>query len=295
MFGNYDRFIPYYCQSISKSYPDSDIIVFYDKKLDEKILNLQKTYNLKIYENYIKSKDLERINDSKLKGGALKLYRHLLPQEKFVNYDYVFFGDVDILILGEQISLFDFHIKQMNKNGLPFSNKVRLEKNGLISNRLTGLHFVDVKNYFPKIEKIKKSFLNDKHIRKKILENVTRDEHFLYNLNKFAFDFDEYQISKNKRPWHGFHLGLVRGKDFLNLQTIKENSSLSIEQLKQELSLLNKNSEINDLLKKFYCREVYFTYKSLGLNLPFWIKLYYDSRQLKSELVKKLRKLKNSL
>jgi len=222
------------------------------------------------------------------------LLRFLIEGSFFENYKYVYFGDVDILILKEKESLFNLHKKQILKNKIPFSNKVR--KNGkLLSNRLTGLHFVEVKPYFKLMDNVIHRFLEDKKYRSILLKDVKRDEELLYNLNQAAFKFDSIEVSKNKRPWHGFHLGLVRGKNFLNLENVKANSSLTVNELKKELQLLNKNGEINDLLGKFYCREVYFTYKSLDLNLPFWIRLLYETNQLKSELIKLLKKLKKSV
>jgi hypothetical protein len=87
----------------------------------------------------------------------------------------------------------------------------------------------------------------------------------------------------------------VRGKNFLNLENVKANSSLTVNELKQELLNLNKEGELNKLLYRFYCREVYFTYKSLDLNLPFLLVQYYKTNEFKDKLISFFKRLKNSL
>jgi hypothetical protein len=298
IYGSYYRFIPYYIISIKLSYPVESIIILYNGTLPVTIKKYMNQFdNLLILENV--GSDLEWLNSIKHKGAAKQSLRHVLNLNLFKKFKEIYFGDVDILILKEKEkeNLFDFHKRQAKKNNLPFSNKVRPlpDNNKVPSKRLTGLHYIVVKPYFEKIEPFQNKFTQNLDYRSNILNKSNRNEEVLYYLCKDAFDFDEYKLLENKRPWHGFHLGLVRGKNFLNLDTIKDNSSLSINELKKELLLLNKNGEINDLLSKFYCREVYFTYKSLDLNLPFWIRLLYETNQLKSELIKLLKKLKKSV
>jgi len=51
----------------------------------------------------------------------------------------------------------------------------------------------------------------------------------------------------------------------------------------------------NNLLYRFYCREVYFTYKSLGLNLPFLLVEYYKINEFKEKPISFFKRLKKSL
>src|SRR5690606_29096829 len=110
-------------------------------------------------------------------------------------------------------------------------------------------------------------FLNCETYRRDILKISERNENVLYYLCKDAFDFNPLQLLSNERPWHGFHLGLVRGKNYLNIETIKENSNISIDNLKRQLSELNQFGEIDKLLLKYECIEVYNTYKYFNLKL----------------------------
>jgi hypothetical protein len=293
VFGSYQKFIPYYIFGINQNYENIDIIIFYEKTLNTDIKKyILEKKNVILHENFDFNGKSDWLENLKIRGGGKKtLLRFLIEGSFFENYKYVYFGDVDILILKEKESLFNLHKKQILKNKIPFSNKVR--KNGKsLSNRLTGLHFVEVKPYFKLMDNVIHRFLEDKKYRSILLKDVKRDEELLYNLNQAAFKFDSIEVSKNKRPWHGFHLGLVRGKNFLNLENVKANSSLTVKELKQELLNLNKEGELNRLLYRFYCGEVYFTYKYLGLNLPFLLVQYYKINEFKVKLISFFKRLK---
>lgn len=297
VFGSYERFIPYYILSIKENYPDEDIIIFYAGQLDVSIKKFTERYgeSVSIYESFYEE-HLKKIENYKIKGGSNKLFRFLIPGNYFKKYKNVFFGDVDILILKEKKDLFNFHLLQADSNNIPFSNKVRqLPNSKKLSTRLTGLHFVKTNEYFLKIDPIIDRFLSSENYRNKLLRDVKRDEEFLYKINMEAFDFDPVKLSLNKRPWHGFHLGLVRGKSYLNLETIEENSSISIDNLKQQLLDLNSRGTINQMLYKYPCKEVYFTYKYLNIPLSFKIGVRYVFLQNKNRFVKKLKIIKSKI
>ena len=95
-------------------------------------------------------------------GGGLTLLRYLIPGSFFTKYQYVYFGDVDVLILKDNLSLFDFHKKQIFNSKFPFSNRIRYKNNGSISRRLTGLHFVEVEPYYNKMDLLIEKILSDK-------------------------------------------------------------------------------------------------------------------------------------
>lgn len=53
VFGDYEKFIPFYVYSIHKNYPDSDIIIFYHSNLSSHLKESLKRYKqLTIYENF---------------------------------------------------------------------------------------------------------------------------------------------------------------------------------------------------------------------------------------------------
>ena len=137
VFGDYDRFIPYYIYSIEKVYPESDVLLFYTSKVrDDVSTYCLKKNNVQLHEDFF-DETSEVFKKHRIRGGGQKLLRHLIPSSYFTAYDMVYFGDVDILVLEEDISLFTFHEQQMAQCSLPFSNKVRLLPKGGFSDRLT--------------------------------------------------------------------------------------------------------------------------------------------------------------
>ena len=157
VFGTYEKYIPFYIYFINKNYPNHDVLIFnqgyVSSNVKESINSLKNFY---IYENIY-----PELNEIKGSGGS-KALRWLLPRKFFINYKYVYIGDVDVLILKENQLLFDFHKNQMDKFNLPFSNKVRLLPDGQTSKRLTGLHFFEVDPYYDKVETLSNNLLNDK-------------------------------------------------------------------------------------------------------------------------------------
>lgn len=296
VYGKYYRFLPYYIFSISKNYPETAILILYNGKIPDGYKKTIKGYtNIFLFEDV--ANDFEWLNNLKHRGAAKQTLRHILKLDVFNDFDAIYFGDVDILYLDEKYDLFDFHSKQAMKSGLPFSNRVRpMNDNPMVpSTRLTGLHFIKVKPYYQKMNSIIDRFVLNEEFRNDILKKSNRNENVLYFLCMEAFHFNPLQIMKNERPWHGFHLGLVRGKDYLNISTIEENSSLSIEDLKLQLSELNKNGDIDRLLLKYKCTEVYHTYKYFDLKLGNQVKVKYLFSKIIESFLKKLKKLKSKL
>lgn len=298
VFGDYEKFIPFYVYSIHKNYPDSDIIIFYHSNLSSHLKESLKRYKqLTIYENFYQ--EYKSFKNLKFRGGGgLTILRYLIPGVYFKDYDAVYFGDVDILILEEKEALFDFHLKQANACNLPFSNKVRALSDGGLSNRLTGLHFVKVKPYFEKLNPIIEKFLNDKNWALDYLKNIERDEQLLYKLNKTAFNFNPMQVAENERPWHGFHLGVVRDGNFLNKKQISENSSLNYNEIRSQLEGFAQTKNFKTMMHKVFCPELFFTFKYFDVNMPYSLKVKYGFTQLyrnvSNRVIQKLyRKLKN--
>lgn len=149
----------------------------------------------------VKTDKIEYLENSfsgfpKAEHQQLKCLRWIIPESFFQGFDYVYMGDVDMLICEEPISLADQHINHMNLEKLPYSNTVRPN-----SERMSGLHFMS-NEYFKKIEASRSFFV------KKIKSgSIYKNENFLYQLIKrsgLQFPSDYF------RPHHGIHLGLWR-------------------------------------------------------------------------------------
>lgn len=209
VFGDYTRYIPYYVYSVLKSYPDYYVKVFTRDSLspnEKKCMALirdQVSPNFEVIESYF-DESLHLEKPTKMVGGIETTFRFLLPYEAFKNFKFAYIGDVDFLIIRETPSLINGHKKHSNKIGVPYSNAIRAH-----STRLTGLHFIKVKDYYQKMEPLIQSYLeNPKQLYKEV-KNLQYDEEFLYKLIKHGIGFGKIR-KHHYRPPHGFHIGIGR-------------------------------------------------------------------------------------
>lgn len=285
VFGAYEKYINYYIYFINLNYPNDDVVIFYQGNLSPKIKSIAIEFdNVILYENVFDQYE-------KIGGGGPKLLRWILPEEYFENYKYVYIGDVDILVLKEKESLFDFHSNQMKNFKTAFSNRVRPLKEGGLSKRLTGLHFIDVKPYYKAISTLAQKLREDTEFQNIFLNGLKRNEEVLYKIVKTAIGFDANEIVKMKRPLHGFHVGVVRVGKKLDSQTIRENSSIDPEEMVNQLTKALTDERFINIFTESFCDEIYFTYKQLKISLPFAIK----KEAISFKLNKLISRIKNKL
>ena len=202
---NYEKYIPYFIYFITKSYPNYFIKVLFLGSLSEKTKELINVIN----------NDLVSIEEKFFAGypkdnQRLKSIRWVIPEDVFSDFDYVYIGDVDILICKETPTLADTHMVHLKNNNLPYSNSIRPKQK-----RFTGLHFFKVKEYYEKMSNIIKQYSTKLKNRKLSLSQRYRNEHLLYDIinkgigklpqNKFRIDIG------GSGPHHGLHLGIWRG------------------------------------------------------------------------------------
>ena len=198
--GHYNDYTPLWEYCISKSYPE------YDYKA-EKI----------------------EITNAKYHAACCRLFCH--PS---TTHDYIYVTDVDMMVLREDPSILDFHLKQMKKDKLNYSNSPRTTEY-LGESRLTGLHFASQQWY--KDTKLER----ESHLRllkaAKIGERDIDDEISLMNICKNA----KIGIPKPRpllRRHHGIHMGTLRHYPNHSRQTRNQQLSMRIspKQAKQWLS-----------------------------------------------------------
>lgn len=269
--------MPYYIYSIWKTHPDSFVKIFIEDALQPNVLRSLKY----LKDNGIRNFEIIDFNlfytefEEHLKtgGGGKKTIRWLIGNEHYKDYEYVYVGDVDILFLFEEESIIEFHQKQLSKFNLPFSNKVRVDENGYPIGRLTGLHFFKTKEYFEKTTPIINRLKKDRSYWEAYVNGLERNEHFLYKLNKEAFGFDDLELAKAERPWHGLHLGITRGDNTLDIETILANSSLSIDEIRRQLKEYQKDPIFRNIQKLVFVIELEEVYRSLSIPYSFSWKL----------------------
>ena len=255
----YEKYIPYFIYFILKSYPHYSIKIFFTNNLNKKIKNviskLEILGNIEIIENFFKNFPQQ--------NQELKTFRWLIPAKYFLPYQYVYIGDVDMMICKEDPSLMDQHIDHLQQNNLPYSNCVRPN-----TKRLSGLHFFNVEEYYKKMNPIIENYTLKLKRRNIGLHNgKVRNEEILYKMIKeseIGLPKDELRIDHNgSGPHHGLHLGLWRRSASLShaqtKQILQDSYKQHFEYFKKinedSLFLYIKNnvplSEFNNMIKYF--------------------------------------------
>lgn len=200
----YEKYIPYFIYFINKSYPTYHIKILFLGVLSNKIKSLIQYMDnplVTIEENFFKN--------APTSNQELKSIRWLIPKEIFKDFEYVYIGDVDMLICKEIPTLLEQHTTHIEKNNIPYSNCIRPK-----TTRLTGLHFFKVKEYYQQMGDIIKQQtkkINNKNFK---FKSGYRNEHFLYDIIKKGIGKlpkDENRIDVGgSGPHHGLHLGIWR-------------------------------------------------------------------------------------
>lgn len=298
VFGDkYQYFIPHYIFSVLKVYPDYNIKIFIDRPLKSEVAEdmklLQGFGDFEIKE--IRGEEIGLSRNSLRFDQISKAVRWLYIDRSFYNYKAVYIGDIDIFFCTEKENLYNQHIKHCDTLKLPYSNYVRgksesnvspqkIIKNSIkfgIKNaiksisfeekkqlKLSGLHFVKTKEYFNKIERVNKKFVDELNLMadgKSEKWNLCtfNNEAMLYELVQDAgivvpkmVVMNPKQILEqtyndiNFRPHHGLHLGLWRRDRKGNINPDEEivKSETYKEYYQYFQSILEKDSVMKKLL-----------------------------------------------
>ena len=202
----YQKYIPFLVYSCNKSYPEYDIKLFLHERLHPEIqqqLDLIGKNNLVITENVYA--DCPKMNSLKAKS-----LRWVLYDDVFLDYDYLYIVDIDMIYIREPLPLHEQHVQHMSTTGLPYDNIARhfYRHPFAISSigqryklagftaffqyffgtrddfRVSGLHFIDVRQYFDVLsesmrEKYRKMIYNGRFMRLCLSSN---NESFLYSI-----------------------------------------------------------------------------------------------------------------
>lgn len=227
----YQNFIPWVLYSVGKSYSEYHVIIFINGSLRDDLRPLIDKIkgNFDIVEN--------TFNDCpKMVPVKAQSLRWVLWHEKFKEFDYLYYIDVDMLFIREPIPMHEQHIRHMNFIGsdcvsnilrrkvLPhgikdwYTTYFNLKYGGVKSVvrqmfarsvlRVSGIHFVKVSTYFKylaetKIEKYKKSIYSNKGLRRLAFVN---DEHFLYKmLEECGVDMSRFAIQQTSTTMFGMN------------------------------------------------------------------------------------------
>lgn len=201
--GWYQDFIPTFIFSALHEFPQHFVKIFVHDKLSESnqiALDLVSKFNpsFSVVEQY-SGVDCTNIEH-------LPVIRYLLPQYEFEDFKYIYFGDVDFIIVNEHDDDFvSYYVNHCNHTKLPFSNAVTHDNN---KHRMTGLHFVETTSYYNKMEPQISDVIHGNEFSKSIKKSFSFDEEILYYMTNKVFDISP--LEGYTRPHNGVHLGYSR-------------------------------------------------------------------------------------
>jgi hypothetical protein len=193
---NYAAWIPLFVACAKKSYPGYDVRIYVRG-------THQPVENAEIVQNAFKE-----YPDC---GNNTIALRFLLPQGEFKNFDYVYITDIDMMIMKESVcgtgfsSLHEFHLKEMEKTGLTYSNSIRNSKHWKGVESLSGLHFCH-RDWFDQIER---SAIHFREYLRTVEVRREYDGHMLYLMVKDSGLGMPGKYKLVKRH-HGIHMGNFR-------------------------------------------------------------------------------------
>lgn len=181
---------------------------------------------------------VSHIRDSKVRIHRLPTnyhvatYRYILTPTIQTKHYYI--TDIDIM---HTEFIQPFHILQMQKTGLPFSNVVRHRKGEHSAERLSGLHFVKDEWYDA-----------TKNIRPGI-QPKGQDEEMLYQIASKAYDITTVPRGLGNRPVQGMHCSVGRNP---REKVSWELTSQRIEYIKEHI--IKSGTMFNDFFEKSVIR-----------------------------------------
>lgn len=138
---DYQFYIPYYILSVGISYPEYDVNVFIDRVLHENVAKqlevVRDTYS-NFFIHIINLSDFGICDEAQRSIGVRKSIRWLIPKEYLLDYQYIYVGDVDILVCRESPNLLSQHVTHLQTLNLPVSNAIRFTT----APNVTSLNFV---------------------------------------------------------------------------------------------------------------------------------------------------------
>ncbi len=197
----YHGYMPLFVYCCNRAYPEYDIKLFTYGDIKP---HIREALNMQPGTHEIISGVFDRYHHTKY---APISWRFVVPPKYYEGYDYVYITDIDMMLVREETKLIDFHVKEMKKTQMCYSNSRRNGSHWKGKISLTGLHFVD-QNWFKRTEKTRKKYaalLKAGDVGKK----REYDGHMLWRMVKES----KLEVCR-KYPLvvrhHGIHLGNFR-------------------------------------------------------------------------------------
>lgn len=111
----------------------------YEAFLRKNAVSIQKLFD--IYPSSVTFRQAELMPDSKIRPDSVRFLEKPIARAK-----YLYIGDIDLLVLEDVEKV---NLDLMERNAIPFSNILRLDRAGASTKRLSGFHFIRFDDYYP--------------------------------------------------------------------------------------------------------------------------------------------------
>ncbi|MEK6832867.1 MAG: methyltransferase domain-containing protein [Nanoarchaeota archaeon] len=248
--GPYQVYIPLFIYFASKMYPKSMIYIYSHGELNEdtrKCINLIKDVcNFQI-------KNLTDFTDcdiNKLGPDEFKTLRWTIYDKDWEQYNYLYIGDLDMLLVGQ--TLMDFHLDHCKKNNLCYSNTTRKKCKfclGEDTSKLSGLHFVKIKEYFSKVMSNIELYRNK--LKNGELKNINNEKTLMNIVKESGLSIPEFEEDFFALRHHGLHLRSFDSLEHFRNVMISTQSSYPIDYLLKPNYILFLN-----MIKSERCQKI---------------------------------------
>lgn len=287
----YGQFLPLYAETVLRRYPDAGLLLYVDRVLDKatasqlaEIVDRHRA-DVRLRENY--SFGLSANAFASLPSQGKQAMRWLFNDEAFAEFDNIYLGDIDMLMLDEPVNLEEAHLEHCEVLGLPYSNYLRVQhvggrssmravlgslrrgdlktaRHGLraldphVVRRLSGLHFVRVADYYSRVQPHFDAFRRQLYDTR---SEPVNNEQVLYDLT-VAAGFASLPVCTTTpdldpthselpafRPHHGIHLGIFRSNNPIASHPQVLASDVYASYYKSYRELLNEK-EFRDVLSE---------------------------------------------
>lgn len=235
----YQHYVPFFLHFCLNAYPDAFVLVYVRGKISKAVTGLIRQLGVPNKFRFIQNYKSNYPSTSH----TTKLLRWTIDDEKIRSFRYAYIGDIDILIVLEDLPLLDQHLRHARFLRLPYSNVVRAYYKKKI-NRMSGLHFIKVDPYMKKMRLVMPKF--DKVIRENRFRQYKTNEMVLYLMLKEAIGLPKQLVCNSKksilypgttkrfdyesndpdkvyfRPHHGIHIRLfetISKRNIIDSQT----------------------------------------------------------------------------
>lgn len=135
----YQEYVPLYLYFLSRAYPRYEARIYFRGRFHPQVSDaLDSLRDTARFEILPIPYDFDESNPQ-----AIKSVRWVLYDDAFLDFEYVYIGDIDMFVVPEETPLHEVHAAHCREIARPYSNRVRGRQR-----KLTGLHFVQTREYF---------------------------------------------------------------------------------------------------------------------------------------------------